>query len=696
MKGNTRITLATIATLAGLATSASADFFSFNTDFGTPWTTTINGVVVRYTPGDQAARVTVLGDLRLLDGDTLRFVGSKPAQVYVLNNLIIEPGAIVDAAAHTNLPGPGGGSGGASAPQTEPGSFGGLGGLGGAFGAGGVGGVLGSGGSSGFPGVTGVIGTRGGPRGAQDSVGSPGEDAMNAPGSGGAAGVTVVGVDLDGASGGDRGIGVSGGSGGSAGGGNGHNGRAGNDGGNGEFGSVGEAGGPGQPGEHLGAQFDLIGGGGGGGGAAGTSGGGGGGGGGGSGGSGGGGGGSAGVLSTGGAGGGGTTGGTGGRGGRGGRGGAGSYGGGGGGAVEFRVFGWADLGGLLDASGGSSAFPDMPDAEEGEAGSAASNNTGGGFNGLGGGGHGGAGGRGGTGGRGGHGGYGGQGGKGGFGAGGCFVLRASVFEVTTTGWIDVTDGYPFLGPGDARSPGRVAIGDNIEGAFLPADVPGQGVSIVFSNSSQLAITEFSPYGFSSAPTIPDLVDGAEVYGLAPLTASDFQGVVDAAPNGADLAMVRLDLGPAPFDQDFIGRDLIAVINFGDRTIDDVAIAIDSRGDTLLTRGTTARAADMPGAPLDGLAPGAVWITTSGEGTHSFELAAGDLSVAGPLDPGGALYLSTLCAADFNGDGSANFFDVSAFLAAFIALDPAADLNDDGQYNFFDVSAFLSAFTAGCP
>ena len=55
-----------------------------------------------------------------------------------------------------------------------------------------------------------------------------------------------------------------------------------------------------------------------------------------------------------------------------------------------------------------------------------------------------------------------------------------------------------------------------------------------------------------------------------------------------------------------------------------------------------------------------------------------------------------CVADFNGDGTLNFFDVSAFLAAFQANDPAADLTNDGSFNFFDVSEFLSAFSKGCP
>jgi len=59
-------------------------------------------------------------------------------------------------------------------------------------------------------------------------------------------------------------------------------------------------------------------------------------------------------------------------------------------------------------------------------------------------------------------------------------------------------------------------------------------------------------------------------------------------------------------------------------------------------------------------------------------------------------LSVGCQADLNNDGQLNFFDVSAFLTAFNALDPAADFNADGQFNFFDVSAFLTAFNAGCP
>tara|TARA_A100000171_G_scaffold41710_1_gene42637 strand:- start:61 stop:2412 length:2352 start_codon:yes stop_codon:yes gene_type:complete len=55
-----------------------------------------------------------------------------------------------------------------------------------------------------------------------------------------------------------------------------------------------------------------------------------------------------------------------------------------------------------------------------------------------------------------------------------------------------------------------------------------------------------------------------------------------------------------------------------------------------------------------------------------------------------------CPADLTGDGQLDFFDVSAFLSAFTAMDPVADFSGDGILNFFDVSAFLGLYTGGCP
>ena len=57
---------------------------------------------------------------------------------------------------------------------------------------------------------------------------------------------------------------------------------------------------------------------------------------------------------------------------------------------------------------------------------------------------------------------------------------------------------------------------------------------------------------------------------------------------------------------------------------------------------------------------------------------------------------TSCVADLTGDGMLDFFDVSAFLNAYTAMDPLADFTGDGVYDFFDVSVFLNAYNAGCP
>lgn len=57
---------------------------------------------------------------------------------------------------------------------------------------------------------------------------------------------------------------------------------------------------------------------------------------------------------------------------------------------------------------------------------------------------------------------------------------------------------------------------------------------------------------------------------------------------------------------------------------------------------------------------------------------------------------SLCVADLNFDGFANFFDVSVFLSSYLGNYSNADLNSDGTLNFFDVSAFLVAFAKGCP
>lgn len=58
-------------------------------------------------------------------------------------------------------------------------------------------------------------------------------------------------------------------------------------------------------------------------------------------------------------------------------------------------------------------------------------------------------------------------------------------------------------------------------------------------------------------------------------------------------------------------------------------------------------------------------------------------------------IGSSCAADLNGDGGLDFFDVLQYLDAFSNGDPQADLTGDGAIDFFDVLQYLNLFSAGC-
>ncbi|MDF1810129.1 MAG: FG-GAP repeat protein, partial [Phycisphaerales bacterium] len=61
-----------------------------------------------------------------------------------------------------------------------------------------------------------------------------------------------------------------------------------------------------------------------------------------------------------------------------------------------------------------------------------------------------------------------------------------------------------------------------------------------------------------------------------------------------------------------------------------------------------------------------------------------------LGTGVAYFIDAICSADLNGDGSLDFFDISAM------INTQPDYNGDGVFNFFDISAFLSDLNMGCP
>ncbi len=129
------------------------------------------------------------------------------------------------------------------------------------------------------------------------------------------------------------------------------------------------------------------------------------------------------------------------------------------------------------------------------------------------------------------------------------------------------------------------------------------------------------------------------------------------------------------------------------------VEILSDGSVLITLDITPDPISMV-IPLDGVVVPDVpfELPTFGAETASVIYSSVPESVSVDASLGMTIVASGLasCAADVNGDGMLNFFDVSAFLSAFSAMDPAADFTGDGEFNFFDVSDFLAAFAAGCP
>jgi endonuclease/exonuclease/phosphatase family metal-dependent hydrolase len=102
-------------------------------------------------------------------------------------------------------------------------------------------------------------------------------------------------------------------------------------------------------------------------------------------------------------------------------------------------------------------------------------------------------------------------------------------------------------------------------------------------------------------------------------------------------------------------------------------------------------------------------TAPGLATTSYDLPPGILSECGTYYWGVAAVngagstssspvsrgFRTIIPADFNHDGSVDFFDYLDFVAAFDAEDPAADFNGDNVIDFFDYLDFAARFSDGC-
>lgn len=183
------------------------------------------------------------------------------------------------------------------------------------------------------------------------------------------------------------------------------------------------------------------------------------------------------------------------------------------------------------------------------------------------GGNGGSGGRGGAGQTGGNGG---QAGHTGAGAGGTIKLVGSVLDASGA-TADVRGGAVLLGQVAADN-GRIVTGSNTVGGG--PGVTGQATQVV-----DVGMRTLNPYllGGTETPYIAGLLGGAEAFGLLDLTAADFDEVRASAPTGAIVALLRLDIGPAGYADDYVGFDLLLMINLVDATLTAPSLGIDADG-----------------------------------------------------------------------------------------------------------------------
>ena len=147
----------------------------------------------------------------------------------------------------------------------------------------------------------------------------------------------------------------------------------------------------------------------------------------------------------------------------------------------------------------------------------------------------------------------------------------------------------------------------------------------------------------------------------------------------------------------------------DGDVHELVVFDDGSGETLYALGNFSNSgpnvadgvAKWNGTKWEGVTSsvnGSIFIGTvydTGEG-ESLIIGGGFSNIDGVASNRVIALVAAGCAADLEPDGSLNFLDVSAFLAAFGNQDPVADFEADGNFNFLDVSAFLAAFGAGCP
>ena len=286
---------------------------------------------------------------------------------------------------------------------------------------------------------------------------------------------------------------------------------------------------------------------------------------------------------------------------------------------------------------------------------------------------------------------------GGGGAGGTVKLIGSTIN-GFSGTIDTTGGAgdAFAGAEHSGDAGRFIGGSNTPDPLFALLEAQDQINIDGSRDAN----PFISGGSFPTPFVPDLVDGAEIYGLTGLDApTDFAAVVAAAGPNDLVVLQRLDVGPAGFDDDFLGFDMLVMMNVTDAAVADVELGVGAGGfqTDLLTRGFANNpAVGGSGGPqtLAGLTAGEVWATLVPSTITHFNISAdGWTNSTTNLANGQTLAASVTIfdPADFDQDGDVDGDDLGDWQASF-GIDGGGDTDTDLDSDGADFLAWQQQFT----
>ena len=188
-----------------------------------------------------------------------------------------------------------------------------------------------------------------------------------------------------------------------------------------------------------------------------------------------------------------------------------------------------------------------------------------------------------------------QGGSGGGGAGGTIKLQGTaVFDSGTTVNASGGQGGAVTGANNGGA-GRFVVGTNT------TDTVQSTLVGIPSLERREGSSQANPFlGLQKSPLIPNLVGGAEAYGLTGLLSNVvLKNSVFNAPGGTVGALFRLDTGVLGFNQNFAGYDLVLFANLTDQPIDAPNFGVGGQSAGLVVGGWQRDAQFVSNAPVTG-------------------------------------------------------------------------------------------------